>query len=983
MKLKFEDKLEYQRKGINAVVGLFEGQPVCNSEFTVKTLTDEAGTEGKLITATGIGNRLMIDEEDISKNLKTIQEGNYIPHSGALKKNNYNFDVEMETGTGKTYVFLRTIFELNKKYGFTKFVIVVPSIAIKEGTIKSLTIMREHFKGLYNNVIFNSAVYESKNINSIKQFAVSTNIEIMIMTIQSFNKNTNVINNTHEKTDGLRPLQFIQDTSPIVIIDEPQTTISTDIAKKAIEDLNPLFTLRYSATHRDIENLVYSLNSIDAYEQGLVKEIEVASIETIDNHNSAYLNLISVDNTKSPMTAKIEVEAKKGSEVEKKIIIVRQGSDIYELSGNRDVYDGYFIKDICAKKGYESIDFTTKDSIYLGEVRGTADDELIKRLQIRKTIEEHLRKEKEFKSNNIKVLSLFFIDKVANYREYDEKGNPLKGKYAKWFEEEFKRAIQKEEYQEEYKGLDLDELVNSIHNGYFSKDKKGFKDTSGKSNADEDTFNLIMKDKEKLLSFSSKLKFIFSHSTLKEGWDNPNIFQICTLNETKSKYKKRQEIGRGLRLCVNQDGDRVRDKNINILTVMANESYETFAKGLQKEYEEEGVKFGIIEENAFYYVCKSIIQNSNGEEEKVYLGNEKSKELFKFLKDENFIDKTGKVQDTLKEELKAKTLELPKEFKEIEKPIIEILKKVSGGLNIKNRSDRKVVKISKRFEDEDFKNLWNKIKHKTTYSVDFNSEALINDCSQKIEEELVVQRASYRYSKGKLEKDVSGVHGGLEMAGDIEEIDYLEYDLPDILSYLQNETGLTRNTIIEILTKCNRLDDFKLNPQKFMDEVAKIVNKSKKLLIVDGIKYEKTGESYLQQQFVNKELIGYLNKNMIESKKSVYDYVIYDSNIERDFTKELEASELVKVYAKMPKWFKIDTPLGSYNPDWAVYIKKNNEEKLYFVLETKGSLDDDERRGSENAKIACGKKHFIAIDEERDEISLKVAVTFKEFIKTI
>lgn len=991
MKLKFDSSLQYQMDAINSVVDLFEGQPICNSEFTVRASIDGAGTEGKLVSETGIGNRLdnnYIDEEDISGNLKLVQEKNFIPYSGPLKAGNYNFDIEMETGTGKTYVFLRTIFELNKKYGFTKFVIVVPSVAIKEGTIKSIDIMKEHFKGLYNNVIFNKIVYDSKNLNSMKDFAVSNDIRIMVMTIQAFNKNTNVIHNNNEKTDGYKPIKFIQDTSPIVIIDEPQTTISTAKAKKAVEDLNPLFTLRYSATPKNVENLIYRLNSVDAYEQNLVKEIEVASIETIDNHNNAYLNLLSVDNSKSPITAKIEIEAKKGNDIERKIVTVRQGDSLYTLSGRRAVYENYDVKDINAKIGAESVDFTIKDPIYLGEVRGSADDDLIKRLQIRKTIEEHIAKEVKLKEKGIKVLSLFFIDKVVNYRVYDKNGNYSNGKFATWFEEEFLRVANRKEYKDYFKDKNIKEMAKEVHNGYFAMDKvKGVKgktmmvDTAESSESkNEDTYNLIMKDKEKLLSFDSKLSFIFSHSALREGWDNPNVFQICTLNETKSENKRRQEIGRGLRLSVNQDGERIRDKDINILTIMANESYEQFAKELQKEYEKEGLKFGVIEENTFFYTCKSIITDENGKEEKEYIGNEQSRVLYKFLEDNKYIDKKGKVQDSLKEKLKAKSLILPEEFKNVEEQVIATLKKVAGNLNIKNRADRKIVSINKRrYLSEEFKELWEKIKYHTTYSVEFDSEKLVEDCASAINKELEIQAPKYRYSKAKLKKDVSGISGIEDIEG-TEEIEEAIYNLPDILTYLQNETGLTRKSIIKILKNSGKLEDFKVNPQKFMDEVAKIINRRKKFLIVDGIKYEKLGNYYAQELFDSEELTGYFDKNMLKAEKSIYDYVVYDSNVEENFANELELSSRVKVYAKLPNWFKIETPLGSYNPDWAVYIEKNNEDKLYFVFETKGSLLAENRRAVENGKIECGKKHFKALDTEA---KFKEAVSFKEFIKTI
>lgn len=964
MKLKFDSELDYQKEAIASIVDIFNGQRVTQSNFTVLSNIDEVGTVGKLVTEHGVGNKLELDEEDILKNVNKIQLENGLKQSipKELHKNNYYFTIEMETGTGKTYVYLRTIFELNKKYGFTKFVVMVPSVAIKEGVMKSIEIMKEHFKELYDNVIFNSYEYKSQKLDIFRDFATSDNIRIMVMTIQSIEKDTNVINIENEKTNGLKPIQFVQETNPIIIIDEPQTTISTDKRRDSVNSLNPLCTIGYSATHEYKINLMYRLNAVDAYEKQLVKQIEVASLISKDSHNEAYIKLISVTNKNNRIRAKIEFDkwdTKKG-DIVRTSKEFKLGDDLKELSGNREIYTGYIITEINAKEGNEFVDFSGADTIRLGEVRGEVNDDIVKRTQIRKTIEEHLNKELVLKQHGIKVLSLFFIDKVANYRYYDDKGNPHKGKYAIWFEEEYKRVIKKSKYNTLFKEVDIESDVEQVHGGYFSKDKKGkFKDTTGTTLADEDEYNLIMKDKEKLLSFDSKLKFIFSHSMLREGWDNPNVFQICTLNETKSTMKKRQEIGRGLRLAVNQNGERIQGFNVNTLTIMANESYDDFAKKLQHEYEEEeGIKFGVVEGHTF----ASIIVEAGGESQ--YLGEEKSNLIVNSLKDNNYIDDKGKVTDKLKKDLKENLVKIPDEFIEQKPQIIEKLKKISGNLNIKNAEDKKQVKLNKaRYLSPEFKELWDKIKYKTTYSVDFDSEELIKECVDEIERTLSINKVKLLYTKAELDISKAGTIAE-EINRTTEEVGEYKFALPDIITFLQNETRLTRKTIVSILLNCGRLDSFKVNPRAFMDEVLKIIKRKMRLKIVDGIKYEKLGddEYYAQELFNTEELYGYLSKNMIESEKSVYNYIVYDSGVEEEFAQKFEKNEDVKMYVKLPDWFKVDTPLGSYNPDWAVMIEKNGEEKLYFVLETKGNILAEELREREYRKIQCGHKHFEALD---------------------
>lgn len=998
MKIQFDANLDYQRDAIDSVTGVFAGQEICQTNFTVAPL--QSWEEGSLFHGTqedtlGIGNRLRLLDEDIHANIRKIQLKNGLAPSETFdSKDGIHLTVEMETGTGKTYVYLRTIFEMNRLYGFTKFIIVVPSIAIKEGVQKSLEITTTHFKELYENVPFDYFTYDSSKLSDVRNFATSPDIQIMVINIDAFRKSfadpdqenkANIIHRPHDRMTGAKPIEFIQQTNPIVIVDEPQSVDTTDKSKEAIASLNPMCTLRYSATHVEKHHMLYKLDSVDAYEQKLVKQIEVAGIEVKDGHNKAYIKLISVNNKKGPISAKIEIDARlRNGSIKRKEVTVTSGADLLDAkySGGRDVYDGYIIEDIYCEQGNEYISFTSKpDILKLGQALGEVDPDEFKRLQIRKTIEEHLDKEMRLRPQDIKVLSLFFIDKVANYRWYDEDGNPQKGKFALMFEEEYDRAIRKPKYSQLFEGADLDAAAQGVHDGYFAIDKKKdssgnemVKDSSGKTASDESAYNLIMKDKEKLLSFDSKLKFIFSHSALKEGWDNPNVFQICTLNETSSVIKKRQEIGRGLRICVNQNGERVHGFAVNTLTVMANESYEQFAEQLQKEIEnEEGIKFGVVEKHLFANIVVPVDDHNHE-----YLGTEASKQLWEHLQSEGHIDSKGKVQDSLKVSLKNGTLALPEAFKPHAAQIVSVLKKVSGNLNIKNRDDKAKVSLNKAvYLSPEFQALWDRIKYKTTFRVDFDTSALIEKCAEEIKINLQVGKARFTYRKAKTEIDRGGVHTE-QTAETISVYESRAFDLPDLITYLQNETNLTRRTIVAIINNSGRLESFKNNPQKFIEQAANIIKSQMRLFIVDGIKYHKIGDEqfYAQELFEQNELFGYLKDNMVKAEKSVFDHVVYDSDIELEFASAFERNEDIKLYAKLPGWFKIDTPLGGYNPDWAVLIEKEGKEKLYFVVETKSTLFSAERRPEENAKIKCGYAHFEALG---DDVKFTVSNSMDEF----
>ena len=998
MKLKFDANLAYQEQAVSSIVDLFRGQTPMQANFTVSAY---AGQVGLFETENGVGNKLEIDDEDILANLRAVQLRNGLAQTKALKSKQYEFDVEMETGTGKTYVYLRTIFELHKNYGFSKFIIVVPSIAIKEGVYKSLQITGEHFKNLYDNTMYEYFIYDSSKLEQVRSFAVGDQIQIMVINIDAFRKSfadtdqdgsiranisrkelekkTNIIHRKYDKLNGMKPIELIQETHPFVIIDEPQSVDTTPKAKEAIKSLNPLCTLRYSATHVDKHHLVYKLDAIDSYDMELVKQIEVAGLESKDYHNNAYLKLMSVDNKKSPIAAKIEIDQndKKG-QVDRKILTIKRGDDLYEKSGGRDIYEGYIVNEIYCELGNEYVSFTSKpDVLRIGTVIGDIDPLAIKEQQIKKTIEEHLDKELVLNKRGIKVLSLFFVDRVANYRYYEKDGTPRKGIYAELFEKHYNDLIKQQRYNTLFNDIDVETAAEGIHNGYFSADKKGLlKDTSGSTAADDDAYNLIMKDKERLLSFDTKLRFIFSHSALREGWDNPNVFQICTLNETRSEVKKRQEIGRGLRLCVNQDGERQHGFAINTLTVMANESYEDFAKTLQKEYEqEEGIQFGVLQTHSFANISVKQLDGSYS-----YLGPVASESLHHHFEKTGYIDNKGKIQDKLKTALKSNTLELPSECKPCTAAITALCKKVSGSLNIKNNGDKKKIQLNKQvFLSPEFEELWEKIKFKTTYAVNFDSAKLIEKCCDEIQKNLSVSSAKLVYTKATLDINAGGIISK-ETDRTTLYATTVQENLPDIIAYLQNKTNLTRKTIVEILLQSKTLPLFKKNPQRYMEEVSQMISSKMRLMIVDGIKYTKIGgdEYYAQELFENQELTGYLSKNMIESKKSVYEYVVYDSGNEESFAKSFEDNKSIKLYAKLPNWFKIATPLGSYNPDWAVLIEEDSKDKLYFVLETKGNILSEALRPTEEAKIACGHRHFAALGQA---VTFEATDNFKEFME--
>ncbi|MFZ3287915.1 MAG: DEAD/DEAH box helicase family protein [Telluria sp.] len=981
MKLHFEPNLDYQLQAIEAVCDLFRGQEVCRTEFTVTMKAPAAipddmfpGTVPQQLTLgivesdLGVGNRLTLLDDELLKNLADIQLRGGLPPSGTLASG--DFTVEMETGTGKTYVYLRSVFELNKRYGFTKFVIVVPSVAIKEGVYKSLQITEDHFKGLYAGVPFDYFIYDSAKLGQVRNFATSSHIQIMVVTVGAINKKE--VNNLYkdsEKTGGEKPIDLIKATRPIVIVDEPQSVDGgiTGAGRTALDAMSPLCTLRYSATHADKHHMVYRLDAVDAYERKLVKQIEVASATVEDAYNKPFVRLVSVSNKRGTIAAKIELDVATANGVKRQEVTVCDGDDL-EQTGKRAIYADFRIGEINTAKGDEFLELRYPGGeVYLaiGQAHGDVDALAVQREMIRRTIKEHLDKEKRLRPQGIKVLSLFFIDAVDKYRQYDADGNAVKGDYARIFEEEYRRAAKQPAYQSLFAEVDLASAAEEVHNGYFSIDKKGGWSDTAENNAGnrenaERAYNLIMKEKEKLLGFETPLKFIFSHSALKEGWDNPNVFQICALREMGTERERRQTIGRGLRLCVNQDGDRLRGFEVNTLTVIATENYEQFAENLQKEIEKDtGIRFGIVEHHQFAAIAVTGIDG-----QAAALGVDQSKALWEHLKAVGHIDAKGKVQDSLKQALKDGTLALPVAFEAQRGQIAEVLRKVSGRLEIKNADERKQVRTRQAvLQSAEFKALWDRIKHQTTYRVAFDNEKLVTDSIATLQKAPAIVKARLQWRKADIAIGKAGVEATEKAGAATVVLDETDIELPDLLTDLQDRTQLTRRTITRILTGSGRLDDFKRNPQQFIELASETINRCKRLALVDGIKYERLGDEhyYVQELFEKNELSGYLQNMLMDTTKSIYEHVVYDSNTERDFADALEKNDAIKVYAKLPGWFKVPTPLGSYNPDWAVLVEQDGEERLYFVVETKSSLFTDDLRDKESAKIECGKAHFQAL----------------------
>lgn len=985
MKLHFEPDLDYQADAIRAVRDLFGGQELCRGEFTVSpTAIEGQHALGIAENDLGIGNKLELTDDALLANVRDIQSRNALAPSDTLESG--DFTVEMETGTGKTYVYLRTIFELNKHYGFTKFVIVVPSIAIKEGVYKTLQMTKEHFRALYAGTPSEYFLYDSSKLGQVRNFATSPSVQIMVVTVGAINKkDVNNLYKESEKTGDERPVDLIRATSPIIIVDEPQSVDGglKGAGKAALAAMNPLCTLRYSATHVDKHHMLYRLNAVDAYERKLVKQIEVASATVEGAHNAPFVQLLSVNSRRSDVSARIVVDVERESGIDRKEITVHDGDDLEDLTG-RALYKGYQIGEMRAGSGERFLELRTPNGeLFLapGEASGDIGALTLQREMIRRTIREHLDKQLRLRPRGIKVLSLFFIDAVDRYRRYDESGNATKGPYAEIFEEEYRRLATNPAHQSLFDGARS--APEEVHNGYFSIDKRGgWTDTNESNQADRDSaeraYSLIMREKEKLLSFDTPLAFIFSHSALKEGWDNPNVFQICTLRDIQSEQERRQTIGRGLRLCVDQSGVRIRG-DVNVLTVVATESYERFAEGLQKEIEDAtGIRFGIVEKHQF-----AALMARSWDDVEAPIGADQSRLIWEHLLAKGYIDANGHVQDTLRSALHDDTLSVPAFAADLHSPIAAMLEKVAGRrVEIWNADTTKIAKPRRAILlGDDFKALWDRIKYRTTYRVEFDNERLVESCIRELHSAPRVPRARLQWRVANLAIGKAGVEASEYNSSSVT-LTESGIDLPDILTELQDRTQLTRRTIQRVLSASGRLDDFRHNPQAFITLAAATMNRCKRAALVEGIQYRRLGDGhYYAQELLDEETVADVRRMVEDVRgKSVYDHVVLDSEVEARFVDRLEKDSAVKLFIKLPTWFRVPTPLGDYIPDWAVLIEKDGHEHLYLVVETKGSLSPEDLRGKEEARIDCAHEHFKALRVMEPPAEYLVATTFDDLL---
>lgn len=1019
MKLKFK-KQQYQENAAQAVVKCFEGQSngfrrdlIGRREKEINILNwNESATEDII----SFGNKkIELLSEDIRKNIRNVQKQNnldYTDNAGTM-----NYSIEMETGTGKTYTYIKTMYELNKAYGWSKFIVMTPSIAIREGVLKSFQITEDHFQEMYGKKIryfvYNSN--NSSNLSNINNFAEDNNIQVMIINYQAFNTRSKENRKIYEELDELqsrKPIDVIKSTNPILIVDEPQKMGKTE---ELLKEFNPLFILRYSATHKDDfkYNMIYRLDAVDAYNQKLVKKINVKGIEILnDKSESTYLYLEGVEISKSDPVAKIEMEVKSATGTKKVMKKLKQGANLYELSDGLEQYKGYVISEIDARNSqYDKVLFTNGEELITGQVIGNAEENYMARIQIRETIKSHFEKEKEYYKKGIKVLSLFFIDEVAKYKVYDESKKAHNGEYAKIFEEEYNNI-----YNEYYNFLDedykkyLDNLRGKkVHSGYFSVDKKASKglskdelvyidskidDKKDGTSSDEDAYDLIMKDKERLLSLEEPVRFIFSHSALREGWDNPNIFQICTLKKSNSEISKRQEIGRGLRICVNNSGDRMDYSTleddffgINNLTVIASESYDSFAKSLQREIAENLSRKSYTTFSNKQFEGK-VLNNLNGEAKP--LDERAVNQIYRSFMKNDYIDDDDNITDKLKEDIANDNVIVPEEFENFKEEYVNLVKGLYTDIvvpieNVGKKNIRE-LKPNDNFNKQEFQDLWNKINIKTIYEVDFNSQELIDKAVAKLNTHLQITKMKVRISQGSQNEGMTADQlkneNAMKSTGTTTEIydDFVPVTTKyDLIGSVAKDTGLTRHTIVEILSKIEPkvFALYKYNPEEFIRRASNLINEEKATTIIDGITYNKTEDKFDNEIFTINNVDGRIGDNAFEVKKHIYDFLITDSKNEEKFAKDLENGE-VTVYAKLPNGFKIPTPVGNYNPDWAIVLDNKDFKYVYFIAETKGSMSTTELRGVEKAKIECARKHFQAIC--KDNVKYDVVDSYQSLI---
>jgi len=1000
MKLKFKHQ-QFQLDAVKSVVDCFEGQVNEMSRFTLdrgirqkpEQITTDEWENPELLTVGFRNKPIMLTDEELLENIRKVQRRNGLKVSDRLAvmpKVRCNLTVEMETGTGKTYTYIRTMFELYKKYGWSKYIVVVPSIAIREGVLKTFQITEDHFMAEYGCKA-RYFVYNSKQLHQIETFARDAGINVMIINMQAFNargKDARRIRMELDDFNSRVPLEVLSSTNPILIIDEPQSVEGRE-TKEALKEFNPLFVLRYSATHKEEFNKVYRLDALDAYNKKLVKKITVKGISAkVTSGANSYLYLERIEiSAKHPPVAVLEFEVKTNSGIVRKTFRVKHNDDLYQLSGELEQYRGYKVSEINGRNN--SISFSNGVTLYAGDLQGDAGELHFRRIQIRETIKSHFEKERELFHKGIKVLSLFFIDEVAKYRQYDEDGSPRNGIYADIFEEEYSALLNEQlslfsddPYVKYLNGI----RVQDTHKGYFSIDKKSNRlvdpKVSGReSDSDDvDAYDLIMRDKERLLSFSEPTRFIFSHSALKEGWDNPNVFQICTLKHSDSTIKKRQEVGRGLRLCVNQDGERMDDSvlgddvhKINVLTVIASESYEQFARQLQSEIAETLSDRPRKVDQALF--LDKVLINDRGE--KLQLDDVLAGRLMHAFIRNGYLDEDYQLTDAYFEAVDNRSLHLPEELKGFQASLVELLNAVyiEGKTALAENARTSVSsRVNQNYYRQEFQQLWNHINRKSVYTVRFDSDELVRKCIWALDTQLQVPGIRFTVRHGELKRIQSKeqLQAGEAFETRESRTEFVEGQPEfkvkyDLIGKLMDETKLTRKTIVAILTgiKESTFLQFRRNPEEFMLRAARLINEQKAAMIIESITYDILNDRFDTAIFTQNTLSGKLDENAIQVKKHIYDIVVTDSKVEREFARELDASEEVLVYAKLPRGFYIPTPLGKYNPDWAIVFREGDVKYIYFIAETKGSMESLELREVEKAKIECARKHFSKLSTAR------------------
>ena len=1017
MRLRFKHQ-KFQADAAKAVVDVFAGQPYLTPSYMMdkgtgyvqQSLTDEQDF-------TGWSNQKLVPELSdrvILEHLQAIQRSNQIQPSNKLE-GRYNLTIEMETGVGKTYTYIKTMYELNKHYGWSKFIVVVPSIAIREGVYKSFQVTQDHFAEEYGKKI-RFFIYNSSQLTEIDRFASDSSINVMIINSQAFNARGKDARRIYMKLDEFRsrrPIDIIAKTNPILIIDEPQS-VEGKQTKKNLEEFHPLMTLRYSATHKSdsIYNMVYRLDAMEAYNKRLVKKIAVKGItESGSTATESYVYLESINLSKSAPTATIQFDFKGATGIRKITRTVSEGYNLYDNSGQMEEYkENFVISHIDGRD--DSVEFLNGIKIYAGDVIGKVSEDQIRRIQIRETILSHIQRERELFYKGIKVLSLFFIDEVAKYKQYDEAGQPKNGVYADIFEEEYNDIISNMqlslgagEGEEEYLKYLESITADKIHAGYFSIDKKGkMIDSKVKrketTTDDVDAYDLIMKNKELLLDRDPKkspVRFIFSHSALREGWDNPNVFQICTLKQSSSDVRKRQEVGRGLRLCVNQDGERMDTNvlgndvhNVNVLTVIASESYDSFAKGLQTELAE-AVADRPRAVTADLFIGK-VIKDDKGNEQIV--DSDTAHAIQYDLIINGYVDKKGTLTDKYYEDKANGEIKVAEEVADSAAAVIEIIDSIYDSRSMMPENARSNNVELTLDEDKlampEFKALWSKINSKSVYVVDFDTDELVKKAIASLDSKLRVPKIYFKVETGAMEQIkskeelASGAPFVKEKSANynnqIAVSSNVKYDL---IGKMVDETGLTRKAVIQILKgiKPSVFNQFKDNPEEFIIKAAALINDEKATAIIEHITYNVMDEKYGTDIFTDPTIKGRLDVNAMKAKKHLYDHIVYDSTNEKDFATELDTNTDVAVYVKLPDGFYISTPVGRYNPDWAIAFYEGNVKHIYFVAETKGSMNSMQLRLIEESKIHCAREHFKAISN--GEVVYDVVDSYKSLLDMV